>query len=722
MTADTAATFGTPGSQPDDPTDVEAPSGLLAGDEIVEPGQVAVDAEVMAIPVKRRPLLDPTAVPKLPLWASSREGLVIEVNRVATIAALYSRATAVQSPRIAGVGAWWALRGTTVLWWKTLRWVFDVDGHPLVGKITATSDKSYHVMAEARSKRQKFRWTIVGLAAGASLISALVVLFVAPGWVKLTLLVVVLVALARAGKPLDSHLMSPLASGAKIPRLTSQSVAAALAGLGISALAQLVSKGRGDELFPDPITRVKTGWVATIDLPLGVTADEVAERRAKLASGLRRPNGAVWPEGDHSEHEGRLLLYVLDQPMSRMPQPAWPLASGGKADIFKALPYGFDQRGDLVRLPLMFSNLLVGAIPRQGKSFAVRVIVLGAALDPSVELHVHELKGTGDFEGVESSCHRYSSGPADPETLEAVIGSIREVYSYLQPRAHAIKAVGASRAPEKKVTRALADDRELELWPVLLVIDEVQELFESEHSAEAEQKLRAIIKRGPALGIMLVLSTQRPDKSALPTSISSNMGHRLCLRVGDQIANDMILGTSAYKMGMKATLFTDSDLGIGLLRTGGVKATTVRSSYLDAKAAERIGKRAHAIRTAAGTLTGSAIGQELASPEDKMVVVVDAIEAWSAAGGDDSAWLHLLEDSLADQHPGRYGALEQPWLGARLRAVGVRTREQRKRRIDGEEINRAGVNLADLRRALEAGPVGLVADPSDSPVEVDFVA
>jgi S-DNA-T family DNA segregation ATPase FtsK/SpoIIIE len=38
---------------------------------------------------------------------------------------------------------------------------------------------------------------------------------------------------------------------------------------------------------------------------------------------------------------------------------------------------------------------------------------------------------------------------------------------------------------------------------------------------------------------------------------------RLCLRVTGQVENDMILGTSMYKQGIRATQFGDEDLGWG---------------------------------------------------------------------------------------------------------------------------------------------------------------
>ena len=50
--------------------------------------------------------------------------------------------------------------------------------------------------------------------------------------------------------------------------------------------------------FPAPITRDGPGWRADVDLPPGVTVGEVMDRRDKLASGLGRTLGCVWPEGN----------------------------------------------------------------------------------------------------------------------------------------------------------------------------------------------------------------------------------------------------------------------------------------------------------------------------------------------------------------------------------------------------------------------------------------
>jgi S-DNA-T family DNA segregation ATPase FtsK/SpoIIIE len=51
-----------------------------------------------------------------------------------------------------------------------------------------------------------------------------------------------------------------------------------------------------------------------------------------------------------------------------------------------------------------------------------------------------------------------------------------------------------------------------------MFIDECQELFSHpDYRDEADRLATGIIKRGPALGIILILATQRPDAKSLPT-------------------------------------------------------------------------------------------------------------------------------------------------------------------------------------------------------------
>ena len=144
-----------------------------------------------------------------------------------------------------------------------------------------------------------------------------------------------------------------------------------------------------------------------------------------------------------------------------------------------------------------------------------------------------------------------------------------------------------------------------------MFIDECQELFSHpDYKDEAARLVEAIIKRGPALGIILVLATQRPDAASLPTGVSANVGIRFCLRVMGQTENDMVLGTSSYKNGLRATTFGPRDKGIGYLVGATDDPQIVRTAYIDGPAAEAIGARARALREAAGTLSGHALGED----------------------------------------------------------------------------------------------------------------
>jgi DNA segregation ATPase FtsK/SpoIIIE, S-DNA-T family len=144
------------------------------------------------------------------------------------------------------------------------------------------------------------------------------------------------------------------------------------------------------------------------------------------------------------------------------------------------------------------------------------------------------------------------------------------------------------------------------------VFDECQNLFaHSEYGKQGGEDAEFIIKLGRALGVVLVLATQRPDKDSLPTGISGNVSIRFALRVAGQVENDMILGTSAYKNGVRATQFRpEIDAGNGYLAGAAALPGVVRTAYLDDPATEAIAKRALALRKMAGTLSGVAVGED----------------------------------------------------------------------------------------------------------------
>jgi DNA segregation ATPase FtsK/SpoIIIE, S-DNA-T family len=133
-------------------------------------------------------------------------------------------------------------------------------------------------------------------------------------------------------------------------------------------------------------------------------------------------------------------------------------------------------RGRVVKVPLAYHNWLLGAIPREGKTAAVRVLACAAALDPLAEMWVHELKGSGDLDPLERVSHRFVSG-VDDESIGYAAESLRLLRAEVMRRTERLKALDRELCPDKRTTRAIAGKRPLKLWPIGCVIEQAQNLF-----------------------------------------------------------------------------------------------------------------------------------------------------------------------------------------------------------------------------------------------------
>jgi S-DNA-T family DNA segregation ATPase FtsK/SpoIIIE len=613
---------------------------------------------------------------------------------------IYAAKLAARSPR--GLGVAMARAG---------RWVNDSEAAPLRAQaIRGGEADQYLKLTAARADRARVRrrLALAGVLAATAGVFALHAF--APGWLVLVLALAGVLVLGWVGTPADRPVTGRSVVHHQVQRLTSELVIRALGSLGLAEINKALLKGLGGITFPAPITRDGSGWRADVDLPYGVTVSDIVERRDRLASGLRRPLGCVWPEPAHDAHAGRLVLWVGDVDMSQARPGVWPLAKHGQADLFRPVPFGRDQRGRTVTVLLMFASVLIGAMPRFGKTFALRVLVLAAALDPTVQLRIFELKGTGDLSPLECCCHHYGAG-ADDATLAACMDSLRELYAELNTRARTIAGLPRELCPENKVTPELAARRRLGLFPIVLAVDECQELFSHpDYRDEADRLATGIIKRGPAMGVILILATQRPDAKSLPTGVSANVGIRFCLRVMGQTENDMVLGTSSYKNGLRATTFGPRDKGIGYLIGAADDPQIVRTDYIDGPTAEAIAGRARGLRELAGTVTGHAAGDQPAHARPARSVLGDVAAVF--APGEDRLWSDVIAARLAELWPTTYVGTTPAMLAAALRPYGLAPAQVWATDPDtGEARNRRGYlreaiasAYAAGRRADDAGP------------------
>ncbi|MFF8975347.1 cell division protein FtsK [Streptomyces cellulosae] len=582
----------------------------------------------------------------------------------------------------------------------TMRWVADTEGEPVrLAAVRREDAAEYLKLSRQRDGRVRLRTLVMVLAMFIGLGAALAIYVLAPDWLQAVSVSAVVLALGYAGRKADDPVIHRAVELPKATKLTSDIVLRALGSLAIPAINQAQAKGRDGFTFTAPITRDGPGWRAEGDLPYGVTVTDIIERRERLASGLRRPLGCVWPEAVPDQHTGHLVLWVGDQDMSKAKKPVWPLLKSGSVDLFKPVAFGTDQRGRWVEITLMYIAAVIGAIPRMGKTFLLRLLLLIAALDPRAELHTYDLKGTGDLDPVgERVAHRHRAGDEEDD-IEYAVRDLRAVREELRRRAKMIRSLPRDICPESKVTSELANKRSLGLHPIVIGVDECQVWFEHEkYGKELEEICTDLVKRGPATGIVLIVATQRPDAKALPTGISANASARFCLKVMGQLENDMVLGTSAYKRGVRATMFSWADKGIHYFVGEGADARIVGSVYVDAPAAESVAARARKLREAAGTLSGHALGEE---PEPDESAAYDLLRDILAVvpADEPKVWSETVVSRLADLRAEVYDGWTPDALAAALKPYGVST-IQVGRRVNGKVVNRRGIDRSHIVAAI----------------------
>ena len=574
------------------------------------------------------------------------------------------------------------------------------EGEPLRQAAASREDvEEYLKLSRQRDRRVRWR-TVVGVVASVvGTATALALYVLAPPWALLLSGALVTVALGRLGQPADSPIIHRAVEIPRATRLTSDIVLRALGALGIPAINQSQAKGNPGFAFTAPITRDGPGWLAEGDLPYGVTVAEVVDRRERLASGLRCPLGCAWPEAVPGEHTGRLRLWVGNQDMSQTGQPKWPLLEAKPLDLFTAQPFATDQRGRWVGQSLMYVSGIIGAVPRMGKTFLLRLVLLIASMDLRAEIHAYDLKGTGDLSALGRVAHRYRAGEEE-EDIAYALADLRELRAELRRRAKVLRELPKDLCPESKVTSALADRKKLRLHPIVVGVDECQKWFEHpKHGAEFEEHCTDLVKRGPALGITLLLATQRPDSKSLPTGISANATVRWCLKVMGQIENDMVLGTGSYKRGIRANTLAWGDKGICWFVGEGADARIVRCVEVNAPTADELALRIYELRKQAGTLTGHALGETPAADASASYnLLADLVAALPP--GKAKTWSEDIVARLAELRPEVYAAWTPEQLAAAIKPYGIRTVQVWGITEDGKGANRRGLRRTDVLNAI----------------------
>jgi hypothetical protein len=611
-------------------------------------------------------------LPVRPDWLATREGFRSGAARAGGRAWHRAKYHGLRSPVYAVAGLFWAVIGGVRLVVRWLAW-WLVPVPPAV-HLDAAQDswrswKSvHHEHVKTTSTRAK-----ISLAVGlpAALVAYVLARF-APWPVWPVLAAAAVLVLARAGHPAGKPIVT---SATVTPRFRVLRADIVLRAYYAAKLGDPEKDGQ-QITFGSPMRRDGEGSRVLVDLPYGKGLDDAIAAKPAIASGLDVQVSQVFLHRDPTSHR-RHVLWVADRDPLAVPVGRTPLLACQPADIWKAAPMGLDERGALVELALMWNSVLVGALPRSGKTFAARLLALFCALDPFVTLDVFDAKGSPDwrkFALVADSCAFGLTPTRDglpPEILRATLQRIR---ADVEDRYHRLSAMDPKVCPEGKLTRKIARSPGYKMPVRVLVLDEFQEYYDlGKISKEIAALFAYLVKVAPGAGVIIIASTQRPsgiggggELGQLFTQFRDNFAVRFSLRTSEWRVSEMVLGAGALGEGLDSSKLLPQYKGVGILRGASDVSPTVRTHLADGKDAERILLAARALREAAGTLSGMAAGLDVEAPSQDVLSDVLAVFA-----SDSGLQWQILASRLSARFPDRWAGASGESVSAQMRALGV---------------------------------------------------
>jgi S-DNA-T family DNA segregation ATPase FtsK/SpoIIIE len=328
----------------------------------------------------------------------------------------------------------------------------------------------------------------------------------------------------------------------------------------------------------------------------GVKVNRIAALDADLALALRAPSirivapipgkGAVGVEVPNPEAEVVYLRKILDSPAFQRARAILPVALG--KDL-TGKPYV----ADLARMP----HLLVAGTTGSGKSVCINTLITSLIYKHSpltlrllmVDPKMVELSMYADLPHLR---HPVVTDPQDAATvLKWAVLEMERRYALLSENGvrsitefnrrvedgHALRRAHPS-GEESDPARWTYDDGPLPF--IVVVVDELADLMMSVQ-AEIEKPLAQLAQKARAIGIHLIVATQRPSVNVITGLIKANFPCRIAFRVSSKVDSRTILDQNG----------ADALLGNGdmlFLPPGQSDPARIQGAYLPTEDTERL--------------------------------------------------------------------------------------------------------------------------------------
>ncbi|WP_070949329.1 hypothetical protein [Mycobacteroides chelonae] len=223
------------------------------------------------------------------------------------------------------------------------------------------------------------------------------------------------------------------------------------------------------------------------------------------------------------------------------------------------------------------SGLVVGGVPGSGKTASLLPVFAGMA--DKCELHVFDGKSGFDLHPLRHISSTYDrSGDID-----APLETLRKLDALRTARAEALyNTLGANNF--WNLSQAQRD--ELGMKHVFCILDECQTWLDTsgmdkeEKSAadEVRRLVRTLVQQARSTGIVVVLTTQKPDVTTIPSKIRDNSALKICFRVSTPEQGITVLGRQAPGA-PDPTEILMSTKGRGVMETEGLGIVLFQAGY-----------------------------------------------------------------------------------------------------------------------------------------------
>lgn len=270
--------------------------------------------------------------------------------------------------------------------------------------------------------------------------------------------------------------------------------------------------------------RTDHGTTVVVGLPDARTLTDVLGRREALAAALRVPSSRLEVSQGEDDAAGTVRIHVAH---GRPKETAATVATAEPTNWREPVRIGCDSRGVPVHLETFEHNTLIAGRPGSGKTVTSRIELSHFLLDPSTAIYVLDGKGSvDDYGACRRMCARFVSG-TDEDAVPGTLAMLTEVLDEVRRR----NTVGGGATHPG----------------ILVLLEELQDVRAGASKEQREQLdniLGRIVRMCRAVGVVVLISTQRPTVEDLPSGIRNLLSQRLVLMLRNGADAALVLGTA----------------------------------------------------------------------------------------------------------------------------------------------------------------------------------